>query len=101
LRYDDLMGNFERTSQEDPEALLDLLEDIVASYQDHDSRPADALNLYRQRLRLGASYRVKLAKRFVVIDGGGAIHKLAKSTALSRPPCLWLVPKITPPAPLG
>ncbi len=95
------MGNFERTSQEDPEALLDLLEDIVASYQDHDSRPADALNLYRQRVRLGASYRVKLAKRFVVIDGGGANHKPIESTALSSSPRLRLVPKITQPTPVG
>ena len=95
------MGNFERTSPEDPEALLDLLEDIVASYQDHDSRPADALNLYRQRVRLGASYRVKLAKRFVVIEGGGADHKPVKSTALSSPPRLRLVPKITPPSAVG
>ena len=95
------MGNFERTSQEDPEALLDLLEDIVASYQDHDSRPADALNLYRQRVRLGVSYRVKLAKRFVVIDGGGANHKPVESTTLSSPRRLRLVPKVTPPAPVG
>jgi hypothetical protein len=101
LRYDEIMGNFERTSQQDPEALLDLLEDIVASYQDHDSRPADALSLYRQRIQLGASYRVKLAKPFVVIDGGGANHKAVKSNALSSPPRLRLVPKITPPAPVG
>jgi hypothetical protein len=101
LRYDEIMGNFESTSQEDPEALLDLLEDIVATYQDNDSRPADALSLYRQRVRLGASYRVKLAKRFVVVDGGGANHKPVTSTALSSPPRLRLVPKSSPPAPVG
>lgn len=101
LRYDEIMGNFESTSQEDPEALLDLLEDIVASYQDNDSRPVDALSLYRQRVRLGANYRVKLAKRFVVIEGGGANHKPVKSTALSSQPRLRLVPKFTPPAPVG
>ena len=101
MRYDEIMGNFERTSPEDPEALLDLLEDIVASYQDHDSRPAEALNLYRQRVRLGASHRVKLAKRLVVIDGGRANDKPIESTALSSPPHLRLVPKITPPAPVG
>ena len=100
LRYNKIMANFESTSQEDPETLLDLLEDIVATYQDNDSRPADALSLYRQRVRLGASYRVKLAKRFVVVDGG-ANHKPVKSTALSDPPRLRLVPKSTPPAPLG
>lgn len=66
------MSNFESLLREDPEALIDLLEDIVASYQDNDSRPADALNLYRQRVTLGASYRVKLAKGFVVVDGGAS-----------------------------
>lgn len=101
LRYDEIMGNFESTSHEDPEALLDLLEDIVASYQDNDSRPVDALSLYRQRVQLGSNYRVKLAKRFVVIEGGGTNHKPVKSTALSSPPRLRLVPKITPPAPVG
>ena len=101
LRYDEIMGNFESTSQEHPETLLDLLEDIVATYQDNDSRPVDALSLYRQRVRLGASYRVKLAKRFVVVDGGGANHKPVKSTALSGPPRLRLVPKFTPPTPVG
>ena len=64
------MSNLEISFREDPEALIDLLEDIVASYQDNDSRPDDALSLYRQRVQLGASYRVKLAKRFVVVDGG-------------------------------
>ncbi len=64
------MSNFESPSREDPEALIDLLEDIVASYQDNDSRPADALNRYRQRLQLGSSYRVELAKRLVIVDGG-------------------------------
>lgn len=64
------MSNSEISSREDPEALLGLLENIVASYQDNDSRPADALTLYRQRVQLGASYRVKLNKRFVVVDGG-------------------------------
>lgn len=66
------MSNFESSFREDPEALIDLLEDIVASYQDNDSRPDDALSLYRQRVQLGANYRVKLAKRFVVVDGGSS-----------------------------
>ncbi len=70
------MGNFENSWREDPEALIDLLEDIVATYQDNDSRPADALSLYRQRVQLGSSYRVKLAKRFVVVDGGAGHEKI-------------------------
>ena len=82
---------------DDPEALLDLLEDIVASYQDNDSRPVDALMIYRQRVHLGAGYCGKLAKRFVVIEGGGANHKPVKSTALLSQPSLRLVPKFTPP----
>ena len=91
------MGNFESSSREDPEALIDLLEDIVATYQDNDSRPADALSLYRQRVQLGSSYRVKLAKRFVVVDGGAShdnicARKLIDST-IDRPR-LRLVPKL-------
>lgn len=65
------MSNLDNLAGEDPEALLDLLENIVACYQDNDSRPADALTLYRQRVQLAGSYRVKLAKRFVVVEGGG------------------------------
>jgi len=77
------MSNFETSSREAPEALLDLLENIVASYQDNDSRPADALTLYRQRVQLGESYRVKLTKRFVVVDGG-ANPKPENSCALAH-----------------
>lgn len=69
------MGNFDTSSRADPEALIVLLEDIVATYQDNDSRPAEALDLYRQRLRLGSNYRVKLAKGFVVVDGGASWEK--------------------------
>ena len=98
LRYNQIMSIAEHPPCDDPEALLDLLEDIVASYQDNDSRPVDALMLYRQRVQLGASYCGKLAKRFVVIDGGGgAPHKPVKSTALLSQPSLRLVPKFTPP----
>jgi len=64
------MNKMDNLAGEDPEDLLDLLENIVACYQDNDSRPADALTLYRQRVQLGASYRVKIAKRFVVVEGG-------------------------------
>lgn len=95
------MSNLENSFLDDPEALIDLLEDIVASYQDNDSRPADALSLYRQRVQLGANYRVKLAKRFVVVDGG-ANHRPArqynKLNVLLARPYLKLVAKSTPPA---
>jgi len=97
LRYNQIMSIAEHPPCDDPEALLDLLEDIVASYQDNDSRPVDALMLYRQRVQLGASYCGKLAKRFVVIEGGGDPHKPVKSTALLSQPTLRLVPKFTPP----
>jgi len=94
------MSNFESSFREDPEALIDLLEDIVASYQDNDSRPDDALSLYRQRVQLGANYRVKLAKRFVVVDGG-ASHRPSRHCAklhvqLDQRP-LKLVAKTAPP----
>jgi hypothetical protein len=90
------MSNFESSYREDPEALIDLLEDIVASYQDNDSRPANALGLYRQRVSLGASYRVKLAKGFVVVDGGAThrpVRQNRKINNLLDPPHLRLVIK--------
>ena len=98
LRYNQIMSISEHPPCDDPEALLDLLEDIVASYQDNDSRPVDALMLYRQRVQLGASYCGKLARRFVVIEGGAAHHKPIKPTALLNQASLRLVPKFTPPA---
>ena len=95
------MSNFESSFLDDPEALIDLLEDIVASYQDNDSRPAGALSLYRQRVQLGASYRVKLAKRFIVVDGGAnhrPVRQYNKLNVLLGQPYLKLVAKTTPPA---
>jgi len=53
------------------EALVDLLENILVSYQDSDSRPEQSLMLYRKWLQLGAKYRVRLTKGLVVIEGGG------------------------------
>jgi hypothetical protein len=55
-----------------PEAdrLLELLENILTSYKDGDSRPDRSLSLYRQCLRLSMNYRVRLAHHFVVIEGG-------------------------------
>jgi len=92
------MGNSESSFLGDPEALIDLLEDIVAAYQDNDSRPAGALSLYRQRVQLGASYRVKLTKHFVVVDGGASHRPLrpyGKLGVLSGQSHLKLVDKTT------
>lgn len=97
------MSNFESSYLRDPEALIDLLEDIVASYQDNDSRPADALSLYHQRVQLGATYRVKLAKRFVVVDGGAShrpVRVSGKLNLLSGQPHLKLVTKSAPSVPV-
>ncbi len=92
------MGDFENSNLDDPEALIVLLGDIIAAYQDNDSRPVGALSLYRQRVQLGASYRVKLTKRFVVVDGGAShrpLHQYGKLNALSNQPHLKLVGKTT------
>lgn len=94
------MSNVENSFLHDPEALIDLLEDIVASYQDNDSRPHDALSLYRQRIQLGASYRAKLTKRFVVVDGGAShrpARQIGKANMISDQPHLKLVTKTTTP----
>ena len=64
------MSNLESSFREDPEALIDLLEDIVASYQDNDSSPDDAFQPGPQRVRSARNYHVELAERFVVVDGG-------------------------------
>ena len=57
---------------QDADRLVDLLESILKSYKDSDSRPEVSLTLYRQCLRLGMNYKVRLAKRFVVIEGGAS-----------------------------
>ena len=57
---------------QDADRLVDLLENILKSYKDSDSRPEVSLTLYRQCLRLGMNYKVRLAKHFVVIEGGAS-----------------------------
>jgi hypothetical protein len=61
----------------DADRLVDLLENILKSYKDGDSRPEVSLSLYRQCLRLGMKYKVRLAKHFVVIEGGAARKRSA------------------------
>ena len=97
LRYRGCMNQI-NTAVQDADRLVDLLENILKSYKDSDSRPEVSLTLYRQCLRLGMNYKVRLAKRFVVIEGGasrkrgsgqlGAPHWHAK-------PRLRLAPKST------
>ena len=55
---------------QDVDRLVDLLENILQSYKDADSRPEVPLTLYRHCLRLGMKYKVRLAKHFIVIEGG-------------------------------
>ena len=52
------------------EALVDLLENILGSYHDSDSRPAQPLMLYRLWLQLSGKYRVRITRGLVVIEGG-------------------------------
>jgi len=75
----------------DPEALLDLLEDIVASYQDNDSRPVDALVLYRHRVKLGATYGGKLASASSSSKAAAAvlINQLSRRLRLANPALGW------------
>ena len=68
----------------DADRLVDLLENILKSYKDGDSRPEVSLTLYRQCLRLGMHYKVRLAKRFVVIEGGASRRR--GSAQLGSPP---------------
>ena len=64
------MSDIQSPCGNQPKSLIDLLEDIVASYRDNDSRPADALSRYRQRVQRSAGRPTDLARRFVVIEGG-------------------------------
>ena len=83
-------------SVQDADRLVDLLESILKSYKDSDSRPEVSLSLYRQCLRLGMKYRVRLAKRFVVIEGGAARKRGVLQLSAPRwhaRPCLKLASK--------
>jgi len=62
---------------QDVDRLVDLLENILQSYKDGDSRPGVPLTLYRQCLWLGMKYKVRLAKHFIVIDGGAGRRRAA------------------------
>ena len=90
------MSNFENSFRNDAEALIDLLEDIVASYQDNDSRPADALRIYRQHTQLDACHRATPAKRFVVIQGGASRRAVRRwrKLKLDQPHLRLMVPSI-------
>jgi hypothetical protein len=57
------------------EALVDLLENILGSYHDSDSRPVNSLMLYRLWLQLSTKYRVRFAKGLVVIEGGAKFKR--------------------------
>jgi hypothetical protein len=82
---------------QDSEGLLDLLEDIVASYHDADSRPVESLGLYRQCLQLSKDYQVHLAKPFLVVEGGARYTRSAaqsRTTQARGPSRLKLAPKL-------
>ena len=81
----------------DADRLVDLLENILKSYKDSDSRPEIPLTLYRQCLRLGMHYKVRLAKHFVVIEGGAARRRGATKPRFHghAKPRLKLAPKPT------
>jgi len=83
-------------SVQDADKLVDLLESILNSYKDSDSRPEVSLSLYRQCLRLGMKYKVRLAKRFVVIEGGLSRQRTVAQSGAPRwhaKPCLRLASK--------
>ncbi|MGZ8533014.1 MAG: glutamine amidotransferase-related protein [Candidatus Binatia bacterium] len=87
----------------DDDPLFDEFEERETLFQWHGDTfdiPNGAIHLASSRHCLNQAFR-KLAKPFVVIDGGGSNHKAVKSNTLSSPPRLRLVPKITLPAPVG
>lgn len=89
--------NKTHAAAQDSEGLIDLLEDIVASYRDADSRPEESLGLYRQCLQLSKNYQVHLAKRFLVVEGGARYKRSdrqPRSTRTPGQPRLRLAPKL-------
>ncbi len=82
---------------QDSEGLLDLLEVIVATYHDADSRPEQSLGLYRQCLQLSKNYQVHLAKPFLVVEGGARYKRGDRKTRTTQargPSRLKLAPKL-------
>ena len=80
------------------EALVDLLENILGSYHDSDSRPVHSLMLYRLWLQLSTKYRVRFTKGLVVIDGGAKFKlrpRRRRRRWLTQTP-LKLMPKVVP-----
>ena len=80
------------------EALVDLLENILGSYHDSDSRPAQSLMLYRLWLQLSGKYRVRIARGLVVIEGGAKFKlppRRRRRRWLTQTP-LKLMPKVVP-----
>ena len=80
------------------EALVDLLENILGSYHDSDSRPVHSLMLYRLWLQLSGKYRVRIAKGLVVIEGGAKFKRplrRRRRRGLTKTH-LKLMPKVVP-----
>ena len=83
---------------QDSEGLIDLLEIIVANYHDADSRPEQSLGLCRQCLQLSKQYQVRLAKRFLVVQGGARSERGDRQSSAPQSRLqahLKLAPKLT------
>ena len=88
--------NKSHTAVSDSIGLIDLLETIVASYQDGNSRPDFSLSLYRRWAQLARKYRVRLVKGFVVVEGGArskSARRALRRFHLASKPSLRLVGK--------
>ncbi|HEX2930590.1 MAG TPA: hypothetical protein VHV54_12785 [Candidatus Binatia bacterium] len=63
--------------------LINLLQEIVTSFGDADSRPNDKIALYEKYRELQRTHNVKLVGRFIVISGnakGRARHGVRSNT---------------------
>jgi hypothetical protein len=56
--------------------IVHLLDEIVKAFDDAYSRPKEQIELYARFLELHRTYRVRLAGRFIVIEGGRGEKKL-------------------------
>src|SRR5262245_8532757 len=69
-----------------PLALIDLLQEIVASFSDADSRPNDKIVLYEKYRELQKTHTVNLAGRFIVISGNrkGRVRRARSRTQVRQ-----------------
>jgi hypothetical protein len=61
-----------------------MLEQIVTAFEDANCRPKREIDLYKKYVELRQTQNVKLAGRFIIIDGGGSKQKMTRKLHQQR-----------------